>query len=657
MAITAVTAATAALNLTTGGLLLAIGSIATAVGFLVSAFASGDDAVEDYDGTLSECRTEIEQTELALVKAIDRYGENSDAVQDLESKLDTLNKQYEAGGGAIAEYAETAGNAAKKLDELQKSENDAMTALDKTNVSGLTAVSMLESLSGKADITNADLDMMSGYADYLNDTFSCNIEVNYDTGELTGFDPGVIVKQIQDSYNEKKQTIAFDTISDVDFVDSYKAQYESLKSAKAELKALETELANISMTSAWGTVSKDGYSQSHVNDLIDQIGALKGSVSELETGMASYDAELQKNCDILDESGSLYEDMVNSLNGGTNSIEKYGEAVNDTMTEQEAWDEKLLNCQEELDNLCIAYDEAREAALKSIQDQYNAWDTVEEVSTMSVSSIQEALQSQTSYWTEYNDNLAGLQERASGIEGLSDMLTDVADGSENSAAMLAGLAGASDAELQTVVDNWLALQQQENDTADTMGDVASQFSVKTGEMISDMQNMVNGMDLSGDAAAAASTTTNAFFDTMEGVINARSGAITASLASIMHSANMSVPVRKHAKGTTDAENVFIAGENGAELIVGMGGSTVFPASETQKIINAVTDYADFSGNYTPQNTSSYSNTVTTFAPVFYLTLNGGMSQSNQKQAKRWMQQVTEDLFASIGRTNPAIYVI
>ena len=90
----------------------------------------------------------------------------------------------------------------------------------------------------------------------------------------------------------------------------------------------------------------------------------------------------------------------------------------------------------------------------------------------------------------------------------------------------------------------------------------------------------------------------------------------------------------------------------------MGGSTVFPASETQKIINAVADYADFSGDYTPESNMPHSyNTVTTFAPEFYLTLAGGINNFNQMQAKQCMKQVIDDSFASISRVNPYVYVI
>jgi hypothetical protein len=49
---------------------------------------------------------------------------------------------------------------------------------------------------------------------------------------------------------------------------------------------------------------------------------------------------------------------------------------------------------------------------------------------------------------------------------------------------------------------------------------------------------------------------------------------------------------EHALGTTNAEDAFIAGENGPELILGRSGSTVFPSEETDRIINAVSDRTD-----------------------------------------------------------------
>lgn len=54
--------------------------------------------------------------------------------------------------------------------------------------------------------------------------------------------------------------------------------------------------------------------------------------------------------------------------------------------------------------------------------------------------------------------------------------------------------------------------------------------------------------------------------------------------------NLGIP--GHAAGTTDAESAYIAGENGPELILGAPGSTVFPTSETNKILSAMEDPLD-----------------------------------------------------------------
>lgn len=49
------------------------------------------------------------------------------------------------------------------------------------------------------------------------------------------------------------------------------------------------------------------------------------------------------------------------------------------------------------------------------------------------------------------------------------------------------------------------------------------------------------------------------------------------------------PIAKYADGTTFSDGMYIAGENGPELITGAPGSTVFPASETNRIIESLSE--------------------------------------------------------------------
>lgn len=63
-------------------------------------------------------------------------------------------------------------------------------------------------------------------------------------------------------------------------------------------------------------------------------------------------------------------------------------------------------------------------------------------------------------------------------------------------------------------------------------------------------------------------------------------------ATVTYKVETSGTVPGHATGTTYAEDMFIAGENGPELIVGQQGSTVFPHSETEQIIDALSGQND-----------------------------------------------------------------
>lgn len=184
-------------------------------------------------------------------------------------------------------------------------------------------------------------------------------------------------------------------------------------------------------------------------------------------------------------------------------LEQEKEAVENTSDGYAEAQNALSQYSEALQSLCEEYDAAYEAALQSIQGQYSLWDEVEDVAAMSSQSIQDALQSQIDYWNSYNENMASLTERAGDIEGLSDMLASLADGSEESAAMLAGMESMNDADLSAVVQQYNNLQTAQSETAASVADLETEFSEKLENMQTEMGDMVDGMDLSTEAKANA----------------------------------------------------------------------------------------------------------------------------------------------------------
>ena len=60
------------------------------------------------------------------------------------------------------------------------------------------------------------------------------------------------------------------------------------------------------------------------------------------------------------------------------------------------------------------------------------------------------MQSQINYWNSYSENLDSLISKSGDIEGLRTVLNNVADGSADSAAMIAGMANMSDEQLSAM---------------------------------------------------------------------------------------------------------------------------------------------------------------------------------------------------------------
>ena len=108
---------------------------------------------------------------------------------------------------------------------------------------------------------------------------------------------------------------------------------------------------------------------------------------------------------------------------------------------------------------------------------------------------------------------------------------------------------------------------------------------------------VDALDMSDEAGKAAKDTIAEYVQKLkdgkkDAVAAAKDVAASVALAlqnstTYTPSATPTTTVHGHANGTTDAEDVFIAGEEGPELIVGKQGSTVFPTEETDRILRAI----------------------------------------------------------------------
>ena len=294
------------------------------------------------------------------------------------------------------------------------------------------------------------------------------------------------------------------------------------------------------------------------------------------------EAEYQEAKDAVDSLNAAQQDAANSAN----DVAAQEQAVTDVINSAEA----------EIQELVSAYTDAYNAAYDSISKQYDLWDTAEKVVATSASSINSALESQITYWDNYNQNLENLTERAADIDGLSDVIASFADGSKDSVNAIAGMAAASDSDLAKMVENYRSLQEAQKTTSESMADLETGMSNAMDEIAQNVADSVADMDLNDEAMKSAQSTVQGFIDGAEGmmprvkeayekVANAASDALAgANKRYNIDQKNGNIP--GYAVGTESAAPGFaIVGENGPELVYFNGGETVLTAPETRAAFN------------------------------------------------------------------------
>ena len=329
------------------------------------------------------------------------------------------------------------------------------------------------------------------------------------------------------------------------------------------------------------------------------IDEYKKSLEELQ---AAYDENQQTLADIKSE-----------WTGVAQAVE---DSQNQTVSYEEAVSAAVSTAQTELDNLTAAYDKAYESARTSIEGQIGLFDTMKTSSELSISDMEKAMQSQTDYLNLYSENLKKAAEY-----GLDDgLIKSLSDGSEESAGYinaiiqniekLGGSTEGMPAAASKFVDEFNSKFEETEKAKDAFADNIAKMETDFDKTMSDIEQTMTGtvekMEMADEAKEAAQATIKAYCDairSMTGEAGSAAEAVASAAASHLKTAPTTTPttttVAGHANGTLSApEDVYIAGEEGPELIVGARGSEVFPAQETEKILSAV------GGDETPVSTEN-----------------------------------------------------
>lgn len=550
---------------------------------------------DEYEGMTATCRDqydELQNLNDQYNAACEQYGENSEAANSLRYQLDQLNDEFEANRQTVKEFVAECDGLVESHNKVMDAYNSTTSSIKEQELGTLALTQRLGELASQNSQTTASYTEMKAIIDQLNADVP-GLGLTYD-GVTESVDATVeaIKKaakaQADSEYKAEQQQTYVDLLKEQSSLKQQIAEAEANLDAERQRRGMYQD----DVTGDWvkGIWTEDSPWIAWTSD----IDEYKKSLEELQ---AAYDENQQTLSDIEGE-----------WRGVAQAVE---DAQNQTVTYDEAVSMATSSAQSALDELTAAYDKAYQSARESIEGQIGLFDTMKTSSELSVSDMEKAMQSQTDYLNLYSENLKKAAEY-----GLDDgLIKSLSDGSEESAGYinaiiqniekLGGSTEGMPAAASKFVDEFNSKFEETTKAKDAFADsvakIETDFDEKMGEIEQTMVGTVEKMKMTDEAAAAAKATIEAYCNAIRSMTGeAGSAAQAVANAAAAHlSTTPSTTVSGHANGTLSApEDVYIAGEEGPELIVGARGSEVFPAQETEKILSAV------GGDETPVSTEN-----------------------------------------------------
>lgn len=551
---------------------------------------------DEYEGMTATCRDqydELQRLNDQYNAVCEQYGENSDAANSLRYQLDQLNDEFETNRQTVKEFVAECDGLVESHNKVMDAYNSSTSSIKDQELGTLALTQRLGELASQNTQTTASYTEMKAIIDQLNADVP-GLGLTYD-GVTESVDATVeaIKKaakaQADSEYKAEQQQTYVDLLKEQSGLEQQIAEAEANLDAERQRRGMRQDDVTGDWVSGSGFWMEDSPWVAWTSD----IDEYKKSIEELQ---AAYDENQQTLSDIEGE-----------WRGVAQAVE---DSQNQTVSYEEAVSAAVSTTQTELDNLTAAYDKAYESARTSIEGQIGLFDTMKTSSELSISDMEKAMQSQTDYLNLYSENLKKAAEY-----GLDDgLIKSLSDGSEESAGYINAiiqniekLGGSTEgmpaaaSKFVTEFNSKFEETEKAKDTfADNVAKMETDFDEKMGEIETRMSKTVQNMEMTDEARKAAQDTIKAYCDairSMTGEAGSAAEAVANAAASHLKTEPTTTPttttptattVTGHANGTLSAqEDVYIAGEEGPELIIGARGSEVFPTQETERILAAV----------------------------------------------------------------------
>lgn len=241
---------------------------------------------------------------------------------------------------------------------------------------------------------------------------------------------------------------------------------------------------------------------------IETYNELSKKYWECSQTAGTYAEAVETGEKAMQEAQGAAEDYAAMLEQVTTSSSSAGDATGDGVSEAvNAQVETFQNMAAELENLIAVQQAAKEAALQQIESTVHGFEQIAEIVPQSAKDTVEALQSQLVFMNQYGENMKAAQEK-----GVSpEVIAALSDGTAQSAAILAGLATASDEEVANINESFAKVSEGKDSLAEIMAAAQTDFETKAQAIQDKWNSTVEAMNQEAAANQAGA-------DTVQGLI-------------------------------------------------------------------------------------------------------------------------------------------
>lgn len=362
----------------------------------------------------------------------------------------------------------------------------------------------------------------------------------------------------------------------------------------------------------------DGFIQNLVNGVKNGAITIEEAEGIVSRVFSSTENGAELTAQVMEQVNAAFEDTEDAAEDAADGMDEVAQSALDLENAVQPILDKMAE-------LSQAYDDAYKAALDSADGQFELFEKVSKIKISpqfvndGENSMREGLESQAKYWEEY----ASMLEKAQSLGVNTDLLGQLADGSEESAATLKRLVSESTTaeDIEALNASYELAQNKKAEFAAAAAEIQTNFSETMTTLEQEMADTISQMEMSGEAAANANSTFQAMASSADSMTPVVAAAYRRLIAAAqrelnkLHAPSVTLPgtTGEYAEGTDyAAPGMALVGEHGPELVMMGGGEKVFTASETAAILanaNSAVDATPISAQAGSSGGPSYAVTL------------------------------------------------